>query len=69
MSEIHIGVHDTGNTPGPGEQTWDNKTLQKDFEVQGFSAPFVAVKRHSDGAEGTLEFRHSPRIYFGFKEN
>jgi hypothetical protein len=48
-------------------QTWDTAALQRDFEVLGFSAPFVVVKRRSDGAVGSLEFTHSPRIYFGWK--
>jgi hypothetical protein len=65
MSELHIGVHDTGNQPdGP---TWDTTELQRDYEVQGFSAPYVAVVRKSDGMRGTLEFKHMPRVYFNFK--
>lgn len=52
----------SGNTP----QTWDTEQLRADFEVVGFAAPFVVVKRRSDGAKGTLEFTHSPRVYFGW---
>lgn len=51
-----------------GEQVWDTKQLQEDFEVTGFSAPFVGVVRRSDGARGAMMFTHSPRWYFGFKE-
>ena len=29
-------------------------------------APFVAVRRKSDGAKGSMEFTHSPRFYFNF---
>jgi hypothetical protein len=47
-------------------QTWDTEQLQKDFEVLGFMAPFVAVRRRSDGVVGSLEFTHSPRVYFGW---
>ncbi len=46
----------------------DGKVLQRDFEVVGFAAPFVVVRRRSDGVKGTLEFTHNPRVYFGFRE-
>lgn len=36
------------------------------YEVIGFLAPFVSVRRKSDGVEGTLEFTHLPRFYFNF---
>lgn len=47
--------------------TWDTKQLQEDFEVLGFAAPYVVVKRRSDGVKGTLMFTHSPRVYFKFE--
>jgi len=43
-------------------QTWDTAALRSDF-----AAPFVVVKRRSDGAVGSLEFTHSPRVYFGWR--
>lgn len=64
---IHVHNCDSGTAPsGP---TWDTASLQRDFEVLGFGAPFVAVRRKSDGATGTLEFTHAPRVYFGFQED
>jgi hypothetical protein len=48
-------------------QTWDTAALQREFEVTGFAAPYVVVRRKSDGAVGSLEFTHSPRVYFGWK--
>ena len=48
------------------EQTWTTEELREQFEVIGFLAPFLAVVRKSDGAKGSLEFRHSPRVYFNF---
>ena len=64
MSEIVIGSHDSGTPPtGP---TWTTTELQQDFEVTGFAAPYVVVRRRSDAVIGTLEFTHSPRLYFGF---
>jgi len=47
-------------------QVWDTQELQQDFEVQGFLAPFVVVKRKSDGVVGSLLFQHMPRFYFEF---
>jgi hypothetical protein len=47
-------------------QAWTTDQLTEDFTVQGFMAPFVMVKRRSDGVTGTLMFRHNPRIYYGF---
>jgi hypothetical protein len=46
--------------------TWDTTALQQDFEVLTFGAPFVVVRRRSDGVLGSLEFTHSPRVYFNF---
>jgi hypothetical protein len=43
--------------------------LTKDFEVIGFLAPLVVVRRRSDGLKGSLEFQHSPRPYWGFVED
>ncbi len=47
-------------------QVWDTAQLTADFEVRGFMAPFVVVRRLGDGAVGTLMFQHRPRFYFGF---
>jgi len=45
---------------------WSTDELRAEFEVIGFMAPFVAVKRKADGVKGSLEFTHSPRWYFNF---
>jgi len=47
-------------------ERWDTATLQRDFEVIGFLAPFVVVRRKSDGVKGSMEFTHNPRFYFNF---
>ena len=49
-------------------QVWDTQELQADFEVQGFMAPFIGVRRKSDGSQGSMAFQHAPRFYFNFKE-
>ena len=46
------------------DPTWSTAELQEEFEVLGFAAPFVAVRRKSDGQQGSLEFTHMPRVYF-----
>jgi hypothetical protein len=51
------------------ELRWDTEALRRDFTVHGFAAPFVIVTRKADGVKGTLEFTHSPRLYFNFVED
>jgi hypothetical protein len=48
-------------------QVWDTSQLSEDFEVIGFAAPLVVVRRKCDGVEGSLMFPASPRFYFGFE--
>ena len=47
-------------------QVWNTEELSRDFEVKGFMAPMVVVKRKSDGMVGSLTFQHRPRYYFEF---
>lgn len=49
-------------------QVWNTEELTEAFEVIGFAAPFVVVRRRADGVRGTLEFSHRPRFYFAFRE-
>ena len=48
-------------------QVWSTNELSGDFEVLGFMAPLVVVRRKSDGRKGSLEFQHGPRFYFNFQ--
>jgi hypothetical protein len=48
-------------------QVWDTQQLSDDFDVLGFAAPLVVVRRKSDGQKGSLMFQASPRFYFGFE--
>ena len=50
-------------------QVWDTDELRRDFEVLTFCAPWVVVKRRADGVVGSIEFQHSPRLYWGFRED
>lgn len=47
-------------------QVWDTQELARDFEVIGFLAPYVVVRRKADGVKDSLEFQHHPRWYFNF---
>lgn len=49
-----------------GEPVCDTEGLTREFDVQGFRAPFVVVVRRSDGVRGTLLFTHNPRYYFNW---
>ncbi len=48
-------------------KVWDTQQLREEFEVLGFCAPFVMVRRKADGVKGTLEFQHHPRYYYDFQ--
>ncbi len=50
-------------------QVWDTSELANDFEVLGFVAPFVVVKRKADSKVGSLMFQHHHRYYFSFQED
>jgi hypothetical protein len=47
--------------------TWTTSSLCEAFDVVGFMAPFVVARRKSDGVLGSLQFTHSPRLYFGWR--
>lgn len=47
-------------------QVWNTTELARDFDVLAFLAPFVVVRRRSDGRKSSLEFQHDPRFYFAF---
>lgn len=51
------------------DRKYTTAEMQEHFTVVGFMAPFVVVTRKSDGKTGSMEFTHSPRVYFGFKED
>lgn len=51
------------------ERVWNTPELAEEFIVEGFLAPYVLVRRRSDGQRGSMEFRHSPRFYFNFVED
>jgi hypothetical protein len=50
-------------------QAWDTEEMRRDFEALGFLAPFILVRRRSDGVKGSLAFQHNPRLYYNFQPN
>lgn len=48
-------------------QVWDTDQLRQEFDVIGFGAPLVVVRRKADGQKGSMMFQHQPRYYFGFE--
>lgn len=66
VAEINANAGDRERLEAEHGQVWDTAQMQEDFSVVGFAAPFVIVKRKSDGVEGTLMFQHSPRFYYAF---
>ena len=51
-----------------GGRVWDTNELCADYDVLGFMAPFVVVRRRADGKRGSMMFQHHPRFYWGFVE-
>lgn len=62
-------IHDysTGEMPKEQEPRYNTEELSQEFEVLSFCAPYIVVRRKSDGKKGTMQFNHSPRVYWGFK--
>jgi hypothetical protein len=56
-------------SPVPDGETWTTDELTAAFDVVGFLAPYVVVRRKADGVVGSLLFKHSPRVYFGWQED
>ena len=59
-------VAERSRLEGIYEGVWNTEEATELFEFTGFMAPYVVVKRKSDGVKGTLEFQHMPRFYFKF---
>jgi len=50
-------------------QVWDGSEFASEYEVLGFAAPLVVVRRKADNKLGSLMFQHHPRFYFSFEED
>ena len=67
LAEINIEPRGREALEVEHAQVWDTEELAHEFEVVGFLAPVVVVRRRSDGVRGSLEFQHDPRFYFNFE--
>lgn len=61
-------TQDRAEAEGRYGQVWNTDEMTRDFEPLGFMAPYIVVRRRSDGKRGSLEFQHLPRFYFGWRE-
>ena len=68
LAEVNLAAAGREELEKRHRRVWDSQQLREEFEIVGFSAPWVVVKRKSDGVKGSLEFQHSPRFYFDFQE-
>ena len=67
VAEINSNAGPRAELEAKHGKIWDTSELGKDFEVLGFMAPFIVVKRRSDGVRGSLLFQHHPRFYYSFQ--
>lgn len=69
IAEINSGELTRESLESQYGKVWDFKEFFAEFEILGFAAPFVVVKRLSDGKKGSCEFTHAPRFYFNWIED
>ena len=67
LVEINLARADRATLEARHGQVWDCEQLRQDFELLEFLAPYVVVRRKTDGTLGSLEFQHQPRFYFNFE--
>lgn len=67
VAEINAEPGSRGALETKYGQVWDTRQLSEEFEAIGFMAPLIVVRRRSDGSKGSLEFQHSPRLYFNWQ--
>jgi hypothetical protein len=67
LAEINTSPGSREHLGAEHGEVWDTAQLQVEFEVLGFMAPLIVVRRKSDGVKGSLMFQSSPRFYFGFE--
>lgn len=66
--EINARPGDRATLAAQYGSVWDTRELAREFDVLGFAAPLVVVRRKIDGAKGSLEFQNSPCFYFNWQE-
>ena len=60
LAEINTGPGSREALEAQHGQVWDTQQLAQDFEVIGFLAPLVVVRRMADGVRGTASGRRRP---------
>jgi len=67
-AELNAAAHpERAATEARYGRCWSTDELTRDYEVIGFAAPLVVVRRKADGVKGSLMFQHNPRLYFRFE--
>ncbi len=69
LAEINAAPRPREHLEAKYGQVWNPDQLRDDFEVIGFGAPLVVVRRRSDGVLGSVIFQQEPRLYFSFQEH
>lgn len=67
LAEINVDPGSRDALEAKHGKVWNTDELRQEFDVLGFLAPLVVVRRMSDGAKGSLMFQHNPRFYFNFQ--
>ena len=69
LAEINIVPGSREDLEAKYGRVWNTGELTEEFQAIGFMAPFVIVRRRSDGATGSLEFQNNPRFYFNWQSH
>jgi len=66
LAEIHAHPGGRPELEALHGQVWNSEQLARDFEVLGFLAPYVVVRRRGDDVIGSLEFPAAAAFLFSF---
>lgn len=69
IAELNVAAVDRRELERRHGATWNPQELAAAFEVMGFMAPLVVVRRRADDMVGSMEFQHHPRFYFNWRED
>jgi hypothetical protein len=69
QAELNLDAGERAALEARYGKVWNLDELTEEFQVVGFMAPLVVVRRLADGKKGSLEFQHHPRFYFNWQEH
>lgn len=69
QAQLNAEASDRQHLEARHGKVWNTDELTREYDVIGFGAPLVVVRRKSDGAVGSMEFQHYPRFYFNWVED